>query len=93
MKQVILEPSWGAQIIEDTESGELSLQCICGGIGMYYRRIVLDSEEAGQLRAGTLDLDALVYEICHETPGVVDRFVSTIDEKLPKAPLKNPGTP
>ena len=84
MKQVILEPSWGVQIIEDTESGELSLQCVCGGIGMYYRRILLDPGESERLRSGMLDVDGLVYDVCHEEPRLIDRFVSTIDEKLPK---------
>jgi len=73
-------PSWGVSIIEDTETGELSFQCICGGIAMYYRRIVLTKDEAAQWRAGTLDADQLVSDVCKEAARVADRMVPSIPQ-------------
>ena len=76
--KILSEPSWGVQIIEDTETGEVSFQCVCGGIGMYYRRIVLSSEEIAAFAAGKLDVDRLVSDICKEVPVVRDRIVPSL---------------
>jgi hypothetical protein len=80
MNKTLAEPSWGARIIEDTDTGSLSLQCICGGIGMYYRRIILTAEEANAFRQGRLDLDQLVRDVCKETPRVAGRIVPSFRE-------------
>ena len=67
--------SFGLEIIEDTDTGELSLQCLCGQMAMYPRRVVLSADEVEQFRTGTLDTKALVYDICHEDPRMVGRIV------------------
>jgi hypothetical protein len=35
VKFIISEPGWGNLVLEDTETGEVSFQCVCGGIGVY----------------------------------------------------------
>jgi hypothetical protein len=81
MKKAYPSPSWGVTIIEDTDSNELSLQCVCGGVGMYYRRIVLTELEIEQWRNGTLNVDHLVSDICKEVPGIAARMVPAIAEE------------
>jgi hypothetical protein len=78
MIKVLSEPSWGVQIIEDTDSGEVSFQCVCGGIAMYYRRIVLEREEVEVLATGNLDIDKLVSDVCKEVAAVRDRIVPSL---------------
>lgn len=78
MIKILSEPSWGVQIIEDTESGDVSFQCVCGGIGMYYRRIVLTKEEVHAIAVGTLNVDQLVSDICKEVPAIRDRIVPSL---------------
>lgn len=78
MMKLLSERSWGVQIIENTITGEISFQCICGGIGMYYRRIVLTKAEVDALATGTLDVDRLVSDICKEVPAVSERLVPSI---------------
>jgi hypothetical protein len=78
MIKLLSEPSWGVQILEDSESGEVSFQCVCGGIGMYYRRIVLTQEEVDALNEGKLDIDHLVSSICKEIPGIQERLVPSL---------------
>jgi len=81
MKKVTATPSWGVTIIEDDATGEVSLQCVCGGIGMYYRRVILTPEEAEELRAGSFDFDRMVREVCRETELVRERLVPSIPEE------------
>ena len=78
MINILSEPSWGVQILEDTESGQVSFQCVCGGIAMYYRRIVLTSEEVAALAIGQLNVEQLVSDICKEMPTVRDRIVPSL---------------
>ena len=73
MKKVTATPVWGADLIEDTNTQETSLQCLCGGIAMYPQRIVLTDIE--ELKQGSLDLETLVYEICKGTARVKPRLV------------------
>jgi hypothetical protein len=68
--------SFGMEIIEDTDTGEWSLQCLCGQMAMYPRRIVLTAEEVAQFRAGTLNTKAIMYDVCHEDPRLADRVVT-----------------
>lgn len=74
MKQVIADPGWGNMIIEDTETHEFSFQCLCGGIAMYWRRLILTEDEINQFRAGTFDADRMVREVCSESPRVIGRI-------------------
>lgn len=78
MIKILSEPSWGVQIIEDTESGEVSFQCVCGGIAMYYRRIVFNSEELEAFAVGKLDINKLVSDVCKEVPTIRDRIVPSL---------------
>jgi hypothetical protein len=75
MKRIIAEPGWGNMLVEDDETGEVSFQCICGGIAMYSVRIVLNAEELSELREGTFDADRMVQEVCKKTARVRDRLV------------------
>jgi hypothetical protein len=81
MKKAYASSSWGVTIIEDTETGHVSLQCICGGIGMYYRRMIMSEAEIEQWRSGTLDIVRLVSDICKEVPRVAARMVPAIAEE------------
>ena len=63
---------------EDTDTGEISFQCVCGGIAMYYRRIVLNCNEVEALAAGRLNVDALVSDICKEVPSICDRILPSL---------------
>ena len=80
MKRTLAEPSWGVRIFEDTDTGEVSFQCICGGIGMYYRRIVLTANELEDFRSGRLNADELVSDICKEVARVAGRIVPSVPE-------------
>jgi hypothetical protein len=64
-------------IIEDTETGELSFQCVCGGVGMYYQRVVLTPEEVAEVRDGSFDADRMVHDLCKRTSKVTGRIVPT----------------
>jgi hypothetical protein len=75
MKRIIADCGWGNMIIEDTDTNEFSFQCMCGGIGMYWRRVVLTTDEIAEFREGAFDADRMVYEVCRETDRVVDRLV------------------
>ena len=75
MKKVTATAVWGTDIIEDTDTHETSLQCLCGGIAMYPQRIVLTGEEVEELKRGALDIETLVYEICKGMPAVKPRLV------------------
>lgn len=78
MNRIISEPTWGATIIEDTETGEFSFQCICGGVGMYAQRIVLNADEVKRLREGTFDSDQMVSDVCKHEPYLKDRLVQAL---------------
>lgn len=71
------DPGWGTMIIEDTDTGELSLQCLCGGVGMYWRRVVLTADEIEEFHEGTFDALRMVVEVCRETHVVEGRLVSS----------------
>ncbi len=79
MIRVIQEPTWGALVLEDTTTGELSFQCVCGGMAMYWQRVVLTPEEAAEVHEGTFDADRMVNEVCKKTPRVADRLVEPLD--------------
>lgn len=64
--------------MKDTDRGEISFQCVCGGIGMYYRRIVLTPGEIDALKAGNLDVNKLVHDVCKEVPAIRDRIVPSL---------------
>jgi hypothetical protein len=82
MKAIIAEPGWGNLIIEDDETGEISLQCLGGGFAMYWHRIVLTADETTAFRSGSLDVDNLVWEMNHGTERMAPRIV---------APYENAG--
>lgn len=85
MKKVIATPAWGAIVIEDTDTRELSMQCICGGIGMYAQRVILTPEEVEEVRDGTFDADRLVSEVCKRTARVTGRLVPALNSnEIPK---------
>ena len=91
MKRIVAEPSWGAMIIHDTDNDELSLQCTCGGIAMYYQRVVLTLEESADFKAGALDVDTLIYEVCKDIPRVADRLAPILAVKdLVNSPQGSP---
>lgn len=75
MKVVRAAIEFGVEVVEDTDTGELSLQCICGGIGMYTQRVVLTPEETQEFREGAFDARSLAYEVCHGVPRAVGRVV------------------
>ncbi|HWO08458.1 MAG TPA: hypothetical protein VNN80_03230 [Polyangiaceae bacterium] len=72
------EANWGISVIEDRETGEVSLQCICGQVGLYPRRAVLTKEEVEAFRQGHLDIDQAVSDICKETDRFANRLVPPI---------------
>lgn len=82
MIRVISNPTWGASILEDTETGDLSFQCLCGGIGMYWQRVALLPDEADEVRSGTFDADRMVSEVCKKTANVAGRLVDPVDPEL-----------
>jgi hypothetical protein len=75
MKKTKAAISFGLEIIEDTDTGELSLQCLCGQMALYPRRVVLTPDETARFNAGSFDAEALMRAICREGPEVVDRVV------------------
>lgn len=79
MKRIISEPTWGAIVIEDTDTNEFSFQCLCGGVGMYWERVLLNSDEVQRIRDGTFDADQMVSDVCKHTPNVNDRIVEIFD--------------
>jgi hypothetical protein len=81
MKKIVADPGWGMTIIKDTETEELSFQCLCGGVGMYYRRVVLTAEEQEEFEAGVLDCDQLLHDVCHEIGDIASRIVPSFDTR------------
>lgn len=71
--------TWGASLLEDTESGELSFQCLCGGVGMYWQRVVLTPDEVDEVRRATFDADRMVSDVCKRTARVAARLVEPVD--------------
>lgn len=65
--ELVLADSHAAQ-------NEISLQCLCGGFAMYWRRILLTSDEIEAFKNGTLDLNGLILDVCKEKPNVQGRF-------------------
>jgi hypothetical protein len=83
MKKVLSQPSWGVNIIEDTETGQISFICVCGGAAMYLCKIVLNDEEVADLRHGQLDAEQLVRDICKDAPRLAGRILPSNAEDLP----------
>jgi len=81
MKRILSEPGWGNVVIEDTESNEISFQCLCGGVGMYYQRVLLTAEEVAEVRDGSFDAARMVHEVCKRTERVQDRLVPALPVK------------
>lgn len=67
MKRIVAEPGWGNLIIEDDDTGEVSLQGLSGGFTMYWHRMVLTTEEVAAFKDGRLDIDKMVREMNHGT--------------------------
>lgn len=82
MIRLVSSPTWGANILQDTETGTFSFQCVCGGIGMYWQRVVLTPDEAEEVQRGTFDADQMVNDICKRTPRVAERIVDALDPSL-----------
>jgi hypothetical protein len=78
MMRTLAEANWAISIIEDTDTGEVSFQCMCGQLGMYPQRIVLTDEEIDEFHNGRLDVDKLASDVCKEAPRIVGRFVPPV---------------
>jgi hypothetical protein len=74
MKRVLFNSNW-TLLIEDPDKNEISLQSLCGGVAMYWMRIVLTPEEVEEFGSGSLDIRGLSYELCKETSAIKDRIV------------------
>lgn len=79
MNRVISNPTWGASLLEDTETGEFSFQCLCGGVGMYWQRVILSHDEAEQIRIDPASADQMVSDVCKRSPHLVARLVDALD--------------
>lgn len=79
MKIVRALLDFGKEIIEDTETGEFSLQCLCGQMAMYPERVVLTPEEVQEFHDGTFDSGSLVYEMCRKVPRTAERLVKPFE--------------
>lgn len=77
MKRVIGEPGWGNVIIEDTDTKELSFQCLSGGFAMYWHRIVLTPKEVVEYKSGLLDVNKIANEMNHHTERMASRIVAS----------------
>jgi len=87
---------FGMEIIEDTDTGEVSLQCLCGQMAMYPQRVVLTPDEVQEFREGTFDAHSLAYEICREIPRAKERLVPPFGEDevvVPDGLRKTPRKP
>lgn len=82
MIRVISDSTWGVSILEDTETGELSFQCLCGSVGMYWQRVMLTAGEAGEIRRGNFYADPMVNEVCKRTATVAERLMEPVDPNL-----------
>lgn len=81
MKRVVSAPEYGLMFIEDSVSGDISIQCLCGQMASWWKRVVLNADEIDELRAGTLDSKRMMVEICRDSPSVVSRLVRAIELK------------
>jgi len=79
MIRILEAPEYGVLILEDDQSGEISLQCLCGGLASWWKRLVLNEEENAEFRAGQLDTKRLMVEICRDWPPIALRLVEPID--------------
>ena len=82
MMRVISTPTWGATILEDMETGELSFQCVCGGVGMYWQRVLLTPEEVEHVRNDTFDADRMVSDVCKRAGTISSRLVAAVDPSV-----------
>jgi hypothetical protein len=80
MKRLLAAPEFGMMVVEDTDSEEISFQCLCAQMGMWWRRIVLTDEEVTEWRNNSLDLHRLMVDICSESPRTAPRMVPAFDE-------------
>lgn len=78
MMRLINVTSWGDQLIEDTETQQISFQCLCGQIALYFQRIMLTPDELRAIHAGEFDYDAMVRAMCKKAPSVLDRLVDPV---------------
>jgi hypothetical protein len=72
-------PEYGKIFIENDETGEVSFQCLCGGMASWWRRVVLTADEAGEYRRGTFDAQRMMVDICRKWPSVAERLVEPIE--------------
>lgn len=79
MKRIVSEPTWGAMVVEDTETSEFSFQCLCGGAAMYWTRVVLNEAETKGLLDGSLNPDQMVSDVCKQKPYLEDRIRQSFD--------------
>lgn len=62
--------------LSETDRGELILSVICGGIGMYEARLILDPEERQSFKAeGESFLDNLASSIAKHPDRYQDRMI------------------
>lgn len=79
MIRIIEAPEYGLMFLEDDQSGEISIQCLCGGLATWWKRLVLSGEETADYRAGRLDAKRLMAEICRNWPPGASRLIEPID--------------
>ncbi len=75
---ILSAPEYGLLFFEDEETAEISIQCLCGGMASWWRRVVLTSEEADEFRRGQLDSKRMMVEICREWHTMIGRIVDPI---------------
>ena len=85
MMRIISAPEYGLLFLQDDETGDISIQCLCGGMASWWRRVVLTTEEVDDFRLGTFDAKRMMIEICRNWPSVSDRMVPPIE--LSELPL------
>lgn len=79
MMRILSAPEYGLLFLEDDETGEISVQCLCGGMASWWRRVVLTKEEAEEFHCGSFDAKRMMVEICRNWPSVADRIVPAIE--------------
>lgn len=79
MMKIVSAPEYGVLFLEDENSGDISFQCLCGGMASWWRRVVLTSSEAEEFRNGTLDTKRMMVEICQNWPSMADRVVQAVE--------------
>ena len=79
MMRVLSAPEYGLLFLQDDETGEVSIQCLCGGMASWWRRVVLTRDEVDEFRCGSFDAKRMMVEICRNLPSVSNRMVPPIE--------------